>query len=102
MKLRALLIVPVVIASAAPAATPDMRALRQGMADYGKCIVKYEPAKAREFVLSGGFVSRRNQDEQVLLSKECMPGEELLRVAMDDQKSLTSRGKLRLPDVMIR
>lgn len=102
MKFRALLIVPVLMASAAPAATPDMKALRQGMADYGSCIVKYEPAKAREFVLSGGFVSRRNQDEQALLSTECMPGEDLLRVAMGDQKGLSSRGKLRLPDVMIR
>jgi len=92
----------VAVASAAPAATPDMRPLRKAMADYGKCIVKYEPAKAREFVLSGGFISRRDQDEQVLLSKECMPGEELLREGMAGQRAMTSRAKLRLPDVMIR
>lgn len=91
-----------VVATAAPAASPDPKAMRKALADYGKCIVKREPNKTRDFVLGGGFISRRDQDESILLSAECMPGEELVRAGLAARGGTVSRARLRLPDVMIR
>ena len=36
-----------VVATAAPAAAPDPKAMRKALADYGKCIVKREPVRTR-------------------------------------------------------
>ncbi|HPB24112.1 MAG TPA: hypothetical protein PLL48_17505, partial [Novosphingobium sp.] len=91
-----------VVATSAPAASPDPKAMRKALADYGKCIVKREPAKSREFVLGGGFITRRDNDENILLSPECMPGEELVRAGLAARGGTVSRARLRLPDVMIR
>lgn len=91
-----------VFAAAASAATPDSRLMRQALADYGSCIVKREPVKARAFVLSGGFLSRRDQDEQMLLSPECNVADQLFRAGFAEQRGMANRARLRLPDVMIR
>ncbi|MFN3515905.1 MAG: hypothetical protein ACK4YM_01960 [Novosphingobium sp.] len=91
-----------VVATAAPAAAPDARKMRQALADYGKCIVRREPDKSRDFVLSGGFISRRDRDESILLSPECMPGEDLVRAGLAARGGTVSRARLRFPDVMIR
>lgn len=91
-----------VVATAAPAAAPDPKAIRKALADYGKCIVKREPNKTRAFVLGGGFITRRERDENILLSPECMPGEELVRAGLAARGGTVSRARLRLPDVMIR
>jgi hypothetical protein len=90
------------MATSAVAATPDAKAFRKAMAEYGTCIVKWEPAKTREFVLSGGFVNRRDAGENALLSRECIPGEDLIRAGLAAKGGTVSRAKLRLPDVMIR
>jgi hypothetical protein len=102
MKLRYLMLAAVAVASAAPAATPDPKLFRKSMADYGTCIVKWEPVKTRDFVLSGGFINRRDSAENVLLSRECLPGEEIIRAGLAAQGGTASRARLRLPDVMIR
>lgn len=89
-------------AGAATAAAPDAKLFRAAMADYGACIVKWEPAKTREFILSGGFINRRDSGESVLLSRECMPGEDIIRAGLAAKGGTASRARLRLPDVMIR
>lgn len=91
-----------VAASAASAASPDPKLFRKALADYGACIVKWEPAKTREFVLSGGFINRRDSGENALLSRECMPGEDVIRAGLAARGGMASRARLRLPDVMIR
>lgn len=103
--IRSALLAGVVLATAASmaqAAPVDTKAVRKAMANYGKCIVQREPARSREFILSGGFITRRDDDERTLLSPECMPGEELVRAGLLDQAGVTSRAKLRLPDTMVR
>lgn len=102
MKLRYLMLAAVTVASAAPAATPDPKLFRKAMADYGTCIVKWEPVKTRDFVLSGGFINRRDSGENVLLSRECMPGEDIIRAGLAARGGIATRARLRLPDVMIR
>lgn len=101
MKLR-LAILAATIAVPAHAETPDAGAMRAAMAEYGQCIVKREPGRSRDFVLSGSFMSRRDQDEQALLGMECMPGEKLIRQAIGQKGGTVSRARLRLPDSVIR
>ncbi|NCU11400.1 MAG: hypothetical protein GXC70_04430, partial [Sphingomonadaceae bacterium] len=86
-----------VVATAAPAASPDPKAMRKALADYGKCIVKREPNKTREFIMGGGFITRRDRDESILLSPECMPGEEMIRAGLAARGGTASRARLRLP-----
>lgn len=102
---RAALLLGVALATSAvavSAATPDAKAFRKALADYGTCIVKWEPVKTRDFVLSGGFINRRDSGENVLLSRECMPGEEIIRAGLAARGGMATRARLRLPDVMIR
>ena len=101
MKLR-LAFIAAIMAVPAQAETPDPRAMRQAMAEYGQCIVKREPVRSRDFILSGSFMSRRDQDERALLGIECMPGEKLIREAIGQKGGTVSRARLRLPDAVIR
>ena len=103
MKLRYLMMAFVTLATAAPAATPDPKLFRKALADYGTCIVKWEPVKARDFVLSGVFIKYRDQI-QMFYSRECMPGEYIRRagLAATGNSSMASGGRLRFPDVIIR
>lgn len=102
MKLHYLALAAATVATGASGAAPDVKLFRKALADYGTCIVKWEPAKTREFVLSGGFINRRDVGENALFSRECMPGEAIIREGLAAKGGTASRARLRLPDVMVR
>lgn len=67
--IAAILLAPL---SVAQAAQPDAHLTRTLLAEYGKCIVKREPARARAFVLSSGVFDPSDPDNRRLVQRECV------------------------------
>lgn len=90
------------VAPPAIAAQPDSASFRQAIAEYGACMVKREPERARDFVLAGRSITRLEQREGIFFTQECMPGEKLIRDGLKEQRGSATRARLRFPDVMVR
>lgn len=91
-----------VAVSAAAAQAPDPKLFRKSMADYGACIVKWEPVKTRDFVLSGKFIDHRGSYFGGLIGRECVPGLDVVEAGLAERGGTSSGARLRLPDAMIR
>lgn len=75
----------VLVATVQPAAARDIdpATLRPLLAGYGSCIVKREPVLARQYVLSGEFLDRRDDDDRRLLQRECLDAQKIQAAGMN-------------------